>query len=71
MIGRAAVLDTASPPSRLRSVVVACGLYALLGGAISFAGYVFDVQRLTDWDGNGISIQPNAAVCAALSGLAL
>lgn len=45
--------------------------YALVGGAVSFLGWTLDIPRLTDWDNNGIAIQPNAAVLAALSGAAL
>ena len=56
---------------RLAWVVATCGAYALLGGVSSFVGWAFDVRRLTDWYDNGISIQPNAAICVALSGLAL
>jgi PAS domain S-box-containing protein len=52
-------------------ILVISGLYVLLGGISSFAGWVFDVQPLTDWYGNGISIQPNATLCVSLSGLAL
>lgn len=50
---------------------MAMGTYALIGGVTSLAGYVFDIRLLTDWDNDDISIQPNAAVCAAFSGLAL
>jgi PAS domain S-box-containing protein len=47
------------------------GAYAMLGGLLSLLGWVLDVQRFTDWDGSGISIQPNAALCAALAGASL
>jgi hypothetical protein len=36
--------------------------YALIGGLLSLAGWVADVQRLTDWEASGLSIQPNAAL---------
>jgi PAS domain S-box-containing protein len=52
-------------------LVLFLGLYLLLGGLCSLAGWVFDLPRLTDWDGNGISIQPNATLCVLLSGMAL
>lgn len=48
-----------------------CGTYLALGGSVSFLGYVLDVPRLTDWVGNGVSIQPNAALCATLLGVFL
>ena len=44
------------------------GLYALVGGVVSFSGWVVDVPRLTDWDGDGNSIQPNAALAAMFAG---
>ena len=50
---------------------MALGGYALTGGAISLAGWVADVPRLTDWFGDGISIQPNTTVATALAGAAL
>ena len=58
-------------PVRLRAVIGALGLYALLGGLISFLGWALGIRRLTDWDNNQISIQPNAALCVILAGLAL
>lgn len=45
--------------------------YALLGGFVSSLGWVLDVPRLTDWIGNGISIQPNTALAASLAGASL
>jgi PAS domain S-box-containing protein len=47
------------------------GCYALIGGIVSLFGWVIDNPRLADWDGDGITIQPNASVCAILSGLAI
>jgi hypothetical protein len=55
----------------MRRIAFLAGLYALLGGIASLAGWVLDVQRLTDWDNNGISIQPNATLCVIVSGLAV
>lgn len=54
-----------------RSVSAVLGLYALLAGAISFGGWVFDVPRLTSWFSNGVAIQPNAAVLMMLAGVAV
>jgi PAS domain S-box-containing protein len=54
---------------RVFSIVI--GFYAVLGGAVSLLGWILDRPRLADWAGSGISIQPNAAVCVAMSGLAL
>ena len=47
------------------------GLYALIGGVVSFMGWVFDLQRLTDWYNNGISIQPNTCIAVMAAGSAL
>jgi hypothetical protein len=52
-------------------LVIALHLYALIGGVVSLAGWVVDAPRLTDWLDTGISIQPNTAVAALCSGLAL
>ncbi|HEV8433356.1 MAG TPA: HAMP domain-containing sensor histidine kinase [Thermoanaerobaculia bacterium] len=49
----------------------ATGIYALIVGVLTLAGYAFLAPRLTDWSGHGISMFPNAAVCAAGSGLAI
>lgn len=45
--------------------------YAFLGGLISFAGWVTDIYRLTDWIGAGITIKANAALAAMAAGAAL
>jgi PAS domain S-box-containing protein len=47
------------------------GLYALVGGIVSFIAWPADLPRLADWFNNGISIQPNTAVAVACSGAAL
>lgn len=47
------------------------GAYVCAGGLASLGGWVFDVRRLTDWYDKGISIQPNTAVAAIASALAL
>ena len=40
-------------------------------GLISFIGWAADLPRLTDWIGDGISIQPNATIAAMCSGAAI
>lgn len=45
--------------------------YALVGGAVTFAGWPLDVPRLTDWLNTGVSVQPNAAVLVLATGLAI
>jgi len=45
--------------------------YVGAGGAVSFLGWGLDLPALTDWYGNGISIQPNAAVATAAAGAAV
>jgi signal transduction histidine kinase/CheY-like chemotaxis protein len=54
-----------------RKLSAALGLYALLAGGISFSGWAFDFPRLTDWFGDGVSIQPNTTVLVALAGAAV
>jgi signal transduction histidine kinase/CheY-like chemotaxis protein len=55
--------------ARISSVVL--GLYALVGGVTSFIGWPADLPRLTDWVGDGISIQPNATLASSFAGAAL
>jgi signal transduction histidine kinase/ActR/RegA family two-component response regulator len=54
-----------------RRLSAALGLYALLAGGISFSGWAFDVPRLADWFGDGVSIQPNTSILIALAGAAV
>ena len=46
-------------------------MYVLVGGLVSFAGWVADRPPLTDWYSDGISIQPNTTVATMLAGGAL
>ncbi|HET7131024.1 MAG TPA: ATP-binding protein [Gammaproteobacteria bacterium] len=50
---------------------MALGGYMLLGGFVSFLGWVLDAPALTDWDADGIAIQPNATLAAVTAGAAL
>jgi PAS domain S-box-containing protein len=52
-------------------VSVGAGAYALLTGLATLAGWAADLPRLTDWNADGISMFPNTAACAAVSGLCL
>jgi len=54
-----------------RRVSTLAAAYVGIGGTISFLGWVLDLPSLTDWYGNGISIQPNAAVATAATGAAI
>lgn len=54
-----------------RVLPILLATYALLGGLVAFSGWAFDVERLTDWVGYGISTQPNTALLLALAGAAL
>ncbi|HEX5386420.1 MAG TPA: PAS domain S-box protein [Gemmatimonadales bacterium] len=56
---------------RSQRIAAALGAYALAGGALSLAGWVADIRRLTDWVDRGISIQPTTAVAAMAAGAAL
>ncbi len=58
-------------PWAAHAVTAVSGFGALAGGAVTLAGWVFNLPRLTDWAGKGISMFPNAAVCAILCGGAL
>jgi len=52
-------------------IAASCGLYVLAGGVLSLAGWVYDRPRLTDLTHVGVSIQPNAALAASLTGAAV
>jgi len=54
-----------------RLFVAAMGVYAIIGGAVTLSGWFLDRPALTDWDGDGISMMPNAALCAILAAIAL
>jgi PAS domain S-box-containing protein len=58
--------------SRLaQRVAMAAAAYAVAGGALSFAGWVLNLPRLTDWIASGITIKPNACLAVSAAGLAL
>lgn len=52
-------------------IVLVCGGYALLGGALTLFGWFGNVTRLRDWDGDGIAMFANTALMALAGGLAL
>jgi signal transduction histidine kinase/CheY-like chemotaxis protein len=58
-------------PSLPTAVATTAGLYALGGGAVSLLGWALDIPRLMDWEGSGITMKPNAAICAMVAGVAL
>jgi signal transduction histidine kinase len=62
-----------TPESRIPGSAVIAGLggYALAGGLVSLVGWAANVPRLTDWDGRGISIQPNATLASLCAGAAV
>jgi PAS domain S-box-containing protein len=65
--GAASNLETRWPAL----MAATAGIYALVVGVLTLLGYALDMRRLTDWNNDGISMFPNAAVCAVLSGVAL
>src|SRR5262249_34824450 len=68
--GRAAPAGLAAFPTSM-AVVTGLGCYTLLGGLTSLLGWAVDPPVLSDWDMDGIAIQPNGALAALLSGAAL
>ncbi|HEY4262607.1 MAG TPA: ATP-binding protein [Schlesneria sp.] len=50
---------------------MAAGCLALIGGIVTVSGWVLDVSRLSDWDGDGIAMLPNTGLAAVLIGIAL
>ena len=63
--------DSDSPGRFPLFIASSCGLYVLIGGVLSLAGWAYDRPRLTDLTNVGVSIQPNAAVAALLTGAAV
>jgi PAS domain S-box-containing protein len=63
--------ESNAPRDWPRLVAAAAALYALAVGVVSFTAWAADLRRLTDWDNNGISIQPNTALAAIASGAAI
>jgi PAS domain S-box-containing protein len=58
-------------PAWPRRVAAVAGAWAVGGGIVTLIGWAAQIQRLTDWKNDGISMFPNSAVCAVASGLAL
>jgi signal transduction histidine kinase len=54
-------------PLNLSLALAGC---ALLGGALSLAGWVLEIPRLIDWWGTGITIKTNTAICLVSLGAA-
>ena len=54
-----------------RYVAIGLSLYVFLGGFISFLGYPLNIQSLTDWNNEGISIQPNTTIAVMATGFTL
>ena len=54
-----------------QAVSIAAGLYAVVAGTITLAGWALDIQPLTDWRNDGISMFANTAACAVMGGIAL
>ncbi|HWJ07188.1 MAG TPA: ATP-binding protein [Steroidobacteraceae bacterium] len=60
---------TPPPPVWPLQLSLLLGAYALLGGLTSLSGWAFDLPDLAAWFDYGITIQPNGALCSALTGL--
>ena len=63
-------MHSASHPNRLPAAILP-GIYALAGGLVTLAGWLFHAPRLTDWIGSGIAMFPNAGISAACGGAAM
>jgi PAS domain S-box-containing protein len=60
------------PLSRTVSLIgYATGLYAIVGGVVTLLGWWLNIESLTDWRNDGISMLVNAALCSMLAGVAL
>ena len=47
------------------------GIFAAVGGAVSLMGWVLGIERLADWNGEGIAIKVNTSICLMAIGAAL
>lgn len=47
------------------------GAYALLGGLITLCGWLFEVERLKDWIGSGVTMKANTAIAMSAAGAAV
>jgi signal transduction histidine kinase/CheY-like chemotaxis protein len=65
------VSGTVAANSGPRSLARTAGIFAIAGGLTSLVGWAGNIPRLTDWRNDGISIFPNTAASAVLSGLLL
>ena len=63
--------DSTGGTGARRTTALVLGLYALVGGLVSFIGWPANIPGLTDWFGLGISIQPNTAVATFSAGASL
>ena len=52
-------------------VVYAAGVFALFCGVTAIIGWLAGIERLTDWEGNGITIKFNPALAITMLGAAL
>jgi PAS domain S-box-containing protein len=49
----------------------ACAAFAIIAGISALTGWALDIQRLTDWTNQNISMFVNTAICSVLAGLTL
>lgn len=54
-----------------RWLPVVAAVFAILGGAVSMAGWIGGIYRLLSWDNKDITIKFNATVCLTSAGIAL
>lgn len=58
-------------PLVVRTASILLASYTLIGGLMTIGGWIWNIQWLTDWNDDGISMFINTAVCAAACGLAV
>lgn len=59
------------PDQPLQRIAVCLAAYVLLVGIVVLIGWTWQIERLTDWTGEGISMFPNTAIAAILLVIAL
>jgi len=69
--GVAAFSSVPAPPSPAAWLPATMGMYGIIAACVVLVGWITNTPALTDWDGNGISMLPNSALCLLCSGLAI
>lgn len=71
LVGFKLSTNSVIPPKLLHWATLGLSVYPMVVGIIVLIGWIFQVERLTDWTNEGISMFPNTAIGAICLGIAL